>query len=358
MVRKPKLEAASAALELSARDSEPETVVSGKKLYPIGEVQPSTRQARTIITEEMIEAKARSIDADGQQEPIKIYRDTEGVLRIKDGEVRWNAMKQRGYKEIEAVEVEPPQSDEALFEYTLIDSLLKQSLVPYDRVWGVFEYVSTRMTLPVSRGAEKASARTGLDVQVCEFMATVRRLASAERNSQVNEMEPTDAEVYDILARLNQPAQSMSANDLAYLSLPDELVKYIRNGVPGKTVLNSLKISEGELRVEFLERCLDDSLSFRQAEALMKSDYLQSSDAPGNRASTSTDPEALQNGFLSHIQAIATRKITRETKTDAVIELEARKNELKALIEAIDAKLAEADTVDDEEEDVVTDAAA
>lgn len=328
MPKQPRIGAVNEAVSLSETVATLQRQVDGsasrEEDIPLEAIMPSDDQVRKTFTRLEIEERKASLLEHGQIDPIKVYMD-EGQLYILDGEIRWRSAGELGWETIRAVRVDRMD----VFEYSLIDGLQDKTLVPCDRIRGVARYILERVDLEVTESSKKSSAKSGKPARIHEFASCIRRLA------KLGDEEPRDEEdaaVYSALFALGQSPASMSANDIPYLLLEDEFVEYIHKGVPGRVVLASKKLTDVIDRINYLEECLKEGYSAGYARERLQ-EILNKESGP---ASPKKDP------WIKQVEKIAKVSIDRENAAQVTKELSEKRDQLSALLAALESKIEEA----------------
>ncbi len=187
----------------------------------INEVEPNSKQPRKDFDEEKLKALADSISKYGVIQPILVKQEKNGFYQIIAGERRWRASKLAGLKTIPAIikEYEELKS----IEIALIENLQREDLNPI----------------------EEALGYRNLMVQ---FSMTQEQISESVGKSR-----------------------SAVANSLRLLSLDEELLALVREKELSEGHARALLgISDRETRLFLATKIVDEGLSVRQTEALVK----------------------------------------------------------------------------------------
>lgn len=93
----------------------------------------SRPQVREEFDEDALQELADSLKNKGQQQPIRVWRDTaEGKYVVLMGERRFRAAKIAGFEKIDAMVHEEPLSDAEITELQLIENLIRKDLNPVE----------------------------------------------------------------------------------------------------------------------------------------------------------------------------------------------------------------------------------
>ncbi len=202
-------------------DAALQTQEGGSVNLPISQVEPGLKQPRRRFNEEALADLADSIRTHGIIQPITVRRLASGYYQIIAGERRWRAAKQAGLSEVPAVVVEA--DDRKVMELGLIENLQREDLNPMEEAAGyralIQEYGLTQ---------EEAAQRVGR----------------------------------------SRPAV---ANALRLLSLPDEIRQLLEEErLSAGHARALLPLPNASLQKDTARRILEEGLSVRQAEALVK----------------------------------------------------------------------------------------
>ncbi len=218
--------------------TEENTEKSPYQLLPIHKVEPNPRQPRQDFPEEELQALADSIGMHGVVQPLTVRLTENGYYQIVAGERRWRAARLAGLREVPAVIIEA--DDKKTMELALIENLQRQDLNPVEEALGYRSLMDEH-----GLTQEEAAQRVGK----------------------------------------SRPAV---ANALRLLSLPGEVLEYVRQGKlsPGhaRAVL-SLKSEKKQAEAAQKIRAL--GLSVRQAELLCKN--MERQPAPQKPVSLAVD---------------------------------------------------------------------
>ena len=201
--------------------TEESTEKSPYQLLPIHKVEPNPRQPRQDFPEEELQALAESIAMHGVVQPLTVRETENGYYQIIAGERRWRAARLAGLREVPAVIIEA--DDKKTMELALIENLQRQDLNPVEEALGyrslMDEYGLTQ---------EEAAQRVGK----------------------------------------SRPAV---ANALRLLSLPGEVLEYVREGkLSAGHARAVLSLKSEKKQTEAAQKISALGLSVRQAELLCK----------------------------------------------------------------------------------------
>ena len=202
-------------------DPEIQSSGEGSVTLPISQVEPGLNQPRKRFDPESLEELRQSIELHGIIQPLTVRRLSTGYYQIIAGERRWRAAKAAGLAEVPAVIIEA--DDRKVMELGLIENLQREDLNP----------------------AEEAR---GYQVLMSEYGLTQEQLAQRMGKSR--------------------PA---IANTLRLLALPAEVMTMLEEGTlsagHARAVLGA---PSPALQVECAKKVVENGLSVRQTEALVK----------------------------------------------------------------------------------------
>ena len=202
-------------------DPEIQGAGEGSVTLPISQVEPGLNQPRKRFDPESLEELRQSIEIHGIIQPLTVRRLSTGYDQIIAGERRWRAAKAAGLAEVPAVIIEA--DDRKVMELGLIENLQREDLNP----------------------AEEAR---GYKVLMEEYGLTQEQLAQRMGKSR--------------------PAV---ANTLRLLALPEELMTMLEEGTLSAGHARAiLGAPSPALQVECAKKVVENQLSVRQTEALVK----------------------------------------------------------------------------------------
>lgn len=92
---------------------------------PILEIEANREQPRQTFSDDAILLLARSLERDGQQQPILVFEKDKNKFLLFDGERRWRAAQYLEWETIQAVIVPNPKS----LDFSSLDTLRRKSLL-------------------------------------------------------------------------------------------------------------------------------------------------------------------------------------------------------------------------------------
>lgn len=253
---------------------------SGILSIPMEQIEPNLKQPRQTFLPESLEFMSRSLNSDGQLEPI-ILIQRGNLLVLFDGERRWRSAKALGWQSLQAVIIPEPT---ALHRKALLTSLHREDLNPLDKADAIVRELATN---------------TDLETQdIPRILSTVvRRLNTQKRmNSVVELMTATQEEqqqglasmglddreqaVLRLLLDLQLNPASTEANIFPMLTLATDLKAAIReSGLKGVHAVVLQKLSAKNLgktesqaqsiRVKTTQKVIANKLSVSETRKLV-----------------------------------------------------------------------------------------
>lgn len=193
---------------------------NGALKIPINKIKSNAQQPRKAFHNESIVELAESIKHHGIIQPLILKQDGDNYL-IVAGERRWRAAKMAGIKEVPAVVME--LSNKQVLEISLIENIQREDLNPIE------EAVAYKKLL--------------------------------------SEFDLTQEE----LSRVIGKSRAAITNIMRLVNLDTRVQEYIIEGVlsegHGRTLLG---IKDGDLQYEIAQRVIDDEISVRELERIIK----------------------------------------------------------------------------------------
>ncbi len=252
---------------------------SGVLSISLDQIQPNPEQPRQTFLDESIESMSRSLEKDGQLEPIILIQRENLVLF--DGERRWRSAKNLGWQTLQAVIIPEPT---ALHRKALITSLHREDLNPLDKAEAIVRELSDNTALsPEDIPRTLSTAVRRLNTQ--KRMNAVAELVTATTEEQKEGLAAlglSDSEqaILELLLDLQLNPASVDANIFPMLSLAEDLKDAMRSkGLKGihalalqKLSAKNLKISEKQakaIRAKTTQQVLAEKLSVAQTRKLV-----------------------------------------------------------------------------------------
>lgn len=202
-------------------DAALQTQEGGSVLLPIAQVEPGLKQPRKHFDDEALNDLADSIRNHGLIQPLTVRRLSSGYYQIIAGERRWRASKLAGLTEVPAMIIEA--DDRKVMELGLIENLQREDLNPIEEA-------------------------AGYKVLMEEYGLTQEEVAQ-----QVGKSRPA------------------VTNAVRLLSLPDPVRHLLEQGkLSAGHARALLPLPRSILKKEAAQRIIDEDLSVRQTESLVK----------------------------------------------------------------------------------------
>ena len=193
----------------------------GAVSLPIFQVEPGLNQPRKRFDQDALDDLTESIRIHGIIQPLTVRRLATGYYQIIAGERRWRAAKAAGLSEVPAVIIEA--DDRKVMELALIENLQREDLNPMEEAEGY-----RRLTQELGMTQEQAAARVGR----------------------------------------SRPAV---ANALRLLTLPQPVAALLRDKqLSAGHARALLPLEREEVMLKAAQTVLEQQLSVRQTEALVK----------------------------------------------------------------------------------------
>lgn len=254
---------------------------SGILSIEINKIEPNREQPRQTFLTHSIESMSRSLEKDGQLEPIILIQREN--LVIFDGERRWRSAQNLGWDTLQAVIISEPL---ALHRKALLTSLHREDLNPLDKAEALIKEIENFARIERAKIAKILSK-------------AVRRLNSQKRMNEVVELinatpfvqqqrlteiclDQEEVAVLGLLLDLQLNPASIDANVFPMLSLADDLKLAIREkGLKGVhamalQTLNAKKLNISDtnarsLRINATSQVIEEKLSATATRKLVAS---------------------------------------------------------------------------------------
>lgn len=216
--------------------------IQGILNLPIEYIEPNPAQPRKTFNEESIVLLARSLEQDGQQQPILVFKKNAKQYFLFDGERRWRAAQRIDWETIDAivVPVRPTQSldnPETLRRQALLANHHRENLNPLDLAQALIQEIALtyeieedaipkRLDAAIARltrrkAIDRLSILTALDKE--EQEASLTRLIEEET------IKEEESRVIEFLLSMQLNPASVKANIFPALKLFDDLKDAIRS---------------------------------------------------------------------------------------------------------------------------------
>jgi len=271
-------------------DAALQTQEGGSVNLPISQVEPGMKQPRKRFDEEALSDLADSIRTHGIIQPLAVRRLASGYYQIIAGERRWRAAKQAGLAEVPAIVIDA--DDRKVMELGLIENLQREDLNPIE---------------------EAAGYRTLMEEYGLTQEETAHRVGKS------------------------RPAV---ANALRLLALPKEIGRLLEDGILSAGHARALLPLPAALQKKAVQQVLDQGLSVRQVEALVKKLLAPQDAGPSPQPSNSVSEHL--SLYLKEMEKELSSHYSRKVKIfhgkkKGKIELEYYdQNDLETLLGALD----------------------
>ena len=198
--------------------SDPKDTIS---LISISDIEPNKNQPRKNFDSEKLEALASSIKENGVLSPLLVTRMENGQYLIVAGERRWRASKLAGLKKVPCIV--KTLDDYKVSELALVENLQRDDLNPIEEAMG-YEYLINKFSLTQEEISEKVGK-----------------------------------------------SRSAVANALRLNNLTDEVKELVKDGTLSSGHARTLLSLNSENQSEAAKTVIQNGLSVRQTEALVKS---------------------------------------------------------------------------------------
>ena len=281
---------------------------NGKILVPISHIIPSD-QCRKTFTEAVVLKRVESLRREGQLDSLILIPivDRPDRYQLEDGEVTWRAAKhlveagEEKWQSLEAVISPLVGNNQDIHRRSLLHHLHSESLNSLDRAESIIRELNWSVDLEIDE-AEIEAGQSRFEAGVVKLKKILRNLDYEFRKNEAAryilqqidratrdeqqlaleqlELNPLQIEIILVLLDFQIELHSFVANDLAMISLPDDLKQAVRQrDLPchqakalGKLTAKKLNESESdalEIRAKAIERVLSNALSVRDTRKLV-----------------------------------------------------------------------------------------
>ena len=201
--------------------SEQEQEKKGNILVPLNEIRNDNNQPRKAFDSDKIAELTESIKTHGIIQPLILRKSEDGLYIIVAGERRWRAAKLAGLKEVPAIVMD--LSEKEVLEISLIENIQRQDLNPIEEALAYKKLLS-------------------------EFKLTQE----------------------DLSKRIGKSRTAIT-NTMRLMNLDSRVQQYIIEGIisegHGRALLG---IKDEEIQYELSQKVIDENLSVRELERLVK----------------------------------------------------------------------------------------
>ncbi len=208
------------------------------KYIPVERIKPNPYQPRKIFSKRSLEELSQSIQAYGIIQPISVRQIGEGSYELVAGERRLRAAKLANLEEVPTIVINMRDQDSAVL--AIIENLQREDLNFFEEAEGY--------------------------------------------NNLINDHGFTQHELAEKIGK----NQSTVANKLRVLRLPDDIKKLlVENNLTERHARALLKLPDKELQLAILERVINNDLTVKKTEKLIKDmlEDMTSEDEPKSKQS-------------------------------------------------------------------------
>lgn len=225
-------------------------------------IQPDTDQPRSVFPQMVIQARAKSLQEEGQHSPIILIPQTENCYKLFDGELRWRSAPLAGFTTLRAVFLTQEALDKldkaAIFDRQLTTSLQSEKLHPFDLANGLVKLMVMRHP-ELNNQLKAIPSLLNIIIQRLRRSGEITELEKvviADQDDQQNWIDrvcTSETEYWILEAILSKQLNPVSINSNVFtlLNLPEDLQSAIRaEGLEGSKVLELKKISGKNLNID------------------------------------------------------------------------------------------------------------
>jgi ParB family chromosome partitioning protein len=271
----------SQEVEVKIQELRHELASKGVVDVPLEQIDRNWEQPRQTFTSESIGLLARSLESDGQQEPIILIEQLNGRYLLFDGERRTRAASQLNWVSLKAVIIPEPAE---LHRRVLLANLHRENLNPLDLAEALVKEITDSCELEADdiprtlRTAVRRLERQGT-IALVNFLIGAT-LEQQQRELGTMGLNQQEEKIFQVLLSLRLNPASVNTNIFPMLRLSVDLKQAIREQGLGRMPALALQqlsakklgISEKEaqrVRTRILELVLEKKLSVNQTRQLV-----------------------------------------------------------------------------------------
>jgi ParB family chromosome partitioning protein len=271
----------SQEVEVKIQELRHELASKGLVDVPLEQIDRNWEQPRQTFTSESIGLLARSLESDGQQEPIILIEQLNGRYLLFDGERRTRAASQLNWVSLKAVIIPEPAE---LHRRVLLANLHRENLNPLDLAEALVKEITDSCELEADdiprtlRTAVRRLERQGT-IALVNFLIGAT-LEQQQRELGTMGLNQQEEKIFQVLLSLRLNPASVNTNIFPMLRLSVDLKQAIREQGLGRMPAVALQqlsakklgISEKEaqrVRTRILELVLEKKLSVNQTRQLV-----------------------------------------------------------------------------------------
>lgn len=250
----------------------------------LDEIDRNVEQPRQTFTEESIRAISRSLEVEGQQQPVILVKQESGRYLLFDGERRWRGAKRLEWNTLRAVII-PDQGE--LNRRVLLASLHQEGLNSLDIAEAIIKEIASSLSLNpadiprVLRAAVRRLERQGMLSRISEVVLESKR--KQEEVLQEIDLNEVECSIFLILLGLQLNPASVNTNIFPMLGLTEDLKVAIRSkGLGGNHALALNRLTAARLscskaialkkREKLVKLVLQDKISVAQTRKLVSAE--------------------------------------------------------------------------------------
>lgn len=205
---------------------------NGVQEFSLDAIRPNPEQPRKTFATESIRGMALSLTKDGQLTPVILMSavDTPDLFDLFDGERRWRAARELGWKTIQGITM-PRPSD--LHRKALLTTLHREDLNPLDKAEALLKEITSQTEI----GADDVTRTLSTVIKRLERQKKTGKLSlltgasDEEMKDALTSLEVNDQErkILLVLLGLGLNPASVLSNDFRVLSLFSDLKEAIQN---------------------------------------------------------------------------------------------------------------------------------
>jgi ParB family chromosome partitioning protein len=271
----------SQEVEVKIQELRHELASKGVVDIPLEQIDRNWEQPRQTFTSESIGLLARSLESDGQQEPIILIEQLNGRYLLFDGERRTRAASQLNWVSLKAVIIPEPAE---LHRRVLLANLHRENLNPLDLAEALVKEITDSCELEADdiprtlRTAVRRLERQGT-IALVNFLIGAT-LEQQQRELGTMGLNQQEEKIFQVLLSLRLNPASVNTNIFPMLRLSVDLKQAIREQSLGRMPALALQqlsakklgISEKEaqrVRTRILDLVLEKKLSVNQTRQLV-----------------------------------------------------------------------------------------
>ena len=224
------------------------------KIIPLKSLNLPKRQPRRSFDDEKLEQLRESVRKHGILEPLIVRPRSRTTYELVAGERRYRAAKLENLPTVPVI-IRDLEDQEA-FELALLENLQRDDLNPIDETEGVLDLLCQRLEMDQS-----------------ELVSLLNQAANAERrgtpltDNVIRQIEVVDG-LLRTVGRLTR--ESFRSNRLPLLSLPEDILEFLRGGKLEYTKAKVIAKLEKPERASLAEETIEKGLSLREVKQRVK----------------------------------------------------------------------------------------